>query len=414
MITDAESHEPQSKMKIGTSAAEPQQLPAGSAALGSVPAKDSPAEEAAPDVQQGLPPQVKADVARRPKQGGEYKKRLRPESISELFEHAYHESGRKLNLVRDLTHITVDPEESQSEVELVLRHSAADTFLVVPAHLLAATAEITTRSHVRERILQLILVGLANHKLFESVSERLVDPKLDPPLTAREVNSIAKTFTFDMADAEKAPERRTALRDRVRVNAVTAFALFRVLRDDWTADQFIQDMSTLVWDSPLQRSAPRMAALLATAKNSDALSQLSRHFEVLILEAQTRASAAIRRSNELEHKANSAEAQTNALISKVEMGQSRLLQLQSQVDELAKRLDIEQSNRRVDKSHLVDDYEALRTQIIRKLSTQVDLLSDALYAIRNGEAGVAEEFVDRALRKIDAEVARLRDLDEGE
>jgi hypothetical protein len=84
------------------------------------------------------------------------------------------------------------------------------------------------------------------------------------------------------------------------------------------------------------------------------------------------------------------------------------------VHDLAQQLAAERNDRRVDKSHLVDDYEALRTQIIRKLSFQVDLLGDALYAIRSGEKAVAEEFVDRALRKIDGEVKRLRALEEGE
>ena len=64
----------------------------------------------------------------------------------------------------------------------------------------------------------------------------------------------------------------------------------------------------------------------------------------------------------------------------------------------------------VDKSHHVDDYETLRTQVIRRLSAQVELLGDGLHALRNGSTGVAEEFVDRALTAIKDEVTRLKDL----
>ena len=67
----------------------------------------------------------------------------------------------------------------------------------------------------------------------------------------------------------------------------------------------------------------------------------------------------------------------------------------------------------MDKSHLADDYEVLRTQVIRRLSAQVGLLRDGLHALRNGRTGVAEEFLDRSLTAIEGEVTRLKDLDGG-
>jgi len=76
------------------------------------------------------------------------------------------------------------------------------------------------------------------------------------------------------------------------------------------------------------------------------------------------------------------------------------------------QLEKEQKGRFADEVHAVDDYENLRTQIIRQLSGQVNLLSDGLHALRNGSIAVADEFVDRALAKIDAEVKRLKELAE--
>jgi hypothetical protein len=374
------------------------------------PSENDPAETA--EVIPGLGPSASNDDQQ--KQSSDSKKRVRPETIAELIEYAYREAGRKLNLTRDLKHLTLEQDSAQAEVDLIRRLAADDPFLAVPQSLLAAVAEVQTKSQVQGRILELVLAAFASHKLFEGVLLRLADPKADPPLTAYEISSIAKTFTFETVNSEEVPERKTSMRDRVRVNAITGFELFRVLRDGWTTDQFIQDMSALVWDNPIQRSAPRMAALLATAKNNDALSQISRHFEQLLLNAQTQASAAHRRANELEHRANSAESENRALTTRLDAERSHTSDLQTQAHHLAQQLAAERNSRRVDKSHLVDDYEALRTQIIRKLSSQVDLLGDALYAIRSGEKAVAEEFVDRALRKIDGEAKRLRALEEGE
>lgn len=48
-------------------------------------------------------------------------------------------------------------------------------------------------------------------------------------------------------------------------------------------------------------------------------------------------------------------------------------------------------------AHVVDDYEKLRTSAYRGVRQQVDLLGDALHAIRHERLAVADEFVDRAL-----------------
>jgi hypothetical protein len=361
------------------------------------------------------PTDVQADSQKQQSnQGSDTKKRTRPQTITELIEHAYREAGRKLNLTRDLTNLTVDPDASQAEIKLVRQLAADDQLLAVPPSLLAALAEIETKPPARQRVLELVLVAFADHKLFQNKLERLNDPRVEPPLTAREISSAAKTLMIDAVSRAQAPERRTAIRERLRVNAVTAFELFRVLRDGWTSDQFVEDMCGLIWDAPIQRSASKMAALLATAKNTDALSQLSRHFELRLRDSQRETAEARGRAAQQERRAEAAEARGSSLSADLEAERSRVAELQSQADDLAQRLTAEQSSRVVDKSHLVDDYEALRTQIVRQLTAQVEILGDGLHALQKGRTAVAEEFVDRALTKIDGEVKRLKQLDGGQ
>lgn len=60
------------------------------------------------------------------------------------------------------------------------------------------------------------------------------------------------------------------------------------------------------------------------------------------------------------------------------------------------------------KSHLIDDYETVRTHALRTLLRQTDLLDDALHALRNGSPHVTDEFVERVRDDIDAEIAWLR------
>lgn len=341
-------------------------------------------------------------------------KRERPKTILALVEYAYSEAGRKLNLSRkDLLALSVQPDDAQAEIDAVRRLAAEDPLLAVPPSLLSSLAELGSEQSVRRRILELVLVAFAGHKLFEGRIDRLTDQQPLNMLGAKELNNAAKRITFSDLGLKEESEFSDANRTRLRINAVTALELFRVLRDRWTSRQFIEDMAASVWDAPPLPSAHKTAALLATAKNTEALSQVVRHFENLLRDSNKEIEKALSQAREQELRAITAEASGRRLTADLETARAHAEELVAKTTDLAKRLSAEQSNRVVEKSHHVDDYEALRTQVIRRLSTQVELLGDGLHALRNGSTGVAEEFVDRALSAIDGEVARLKELDGG-
>ncbi|MDP9183202.1 MAG: hypothetical protein M3P04_10560 [Actinomycetota bacterium] len=339
-------------------------------------------------------------------------RRERPKSILALIEYAYAESGRKLTLARkDLRELVVDGEEAQAEIEAVRRLSAQDPLLAVPPSLLATLAELGAEVSVRRRLLELVLVAFADHRLFEGRMERLADAEMQPILTAREVSEAARRVNFDAQAALALSELTEAGRERLRVNAVTAFELFRVLRDGWNSSQFVEDMCALVWDAPHQSSAYKTAALLATARNGDALGQLARHFEGRVRDLERELTHMVAFSASQQQRAVAAEGASESIRTELDGERSRSHDLQSRIDDLQGRLLNEQSSRVVDKSHHVDDYETLRTQVIRRLTAQSELLADGLHALRNGSSPVAEEFVDRALTAIKSEVARLKNRD---
>jgi uncharacterized phage infection (PIP) family protein YhgE len=93
--------------------------------------------------------------------------------------------------------------------------------------------------------------------------------------------------------------------------------------------------------------------------------------------------------------------------------QSELTASRRQIVQLESRLRDEQEQASIARSHHADDYEILRTQIVRQLSKQANLLGDGLHALRNGRHEIADEFVDRALTAITGEVASLRQQDLG-
>lgn len=337
-------------------------------------------------------------------------KKERPKSILALFEYAYSEAGRRLTLARkDLRQLTVGLEATQAEIDAVRQMATEDPWLAVPPSLLASLAELGAEPPVRRRVLELVLVSLSTHRVFAGRLERLADVNLQPPLTALEVSDAAKRLTFDALGLNDAEQLKEAARERLRVNAVTAFALFRVLHDGWTSERFIADMSAVVWNAPIQRNASKVAATLATAKNAEALSQLSRQFEKLLRESHQETLDARAQVSRLELLVQTAEESSRVLADELDVKHLQIAEMKSEVADLAKSLAAEQSSRVVDTSHLVDDYELLRTRVIRRLTSQIELLSDGLHALRHGSPEVTDEYLDRALSAFRQEVDSLRE-----
>ena len=107
----------------------------------------------------------------------------------------------------------------------------------------------------------------------------------------------------------------------------------------------------------------------------------------------------------------SADEQSQALSAELDAERQRAAQLASELAALRKALTAERSSRVVDQSHHVDDFETLRTRVLRQLSAQADLLADSLHALRHGSTDIAEEFVDRSLTAITKEVTQLKEMD---
>ncbi|MCW3767780.1 MULTISPECIES: hypothetical protein [Paenarthrobacter] len=332
-----------------------------------------------------------------------------PKSILALFEFAYREPGRKLNLTRKaLDDIPLQPNAAQDEVDAVRRLVQTDPFLNVPPNVLAAVAELGAERRVRERILDLVLEAMDNHSVFKNRIRPWMEAQTQAP--TQQVIEAVKEAKFNELGLQKPSDLTEATRERLRVNAVTTVALMSVLRG-MPLDHFIDDMSTHIWKKHMDRNEARAAAVLSAAKNTDALHYLSQRFTTRVQDSDAGRERATIQAREYELRAIRAEALGKQRLSDLDSERTRSARLEAEIDDLKRRLAAEQSSRIVDRSHHVDDYEILRTQVIRRLTNQVELLNDGLHALRNGSTDVAEEFVDRALNAIGGEVKRLKEID---
>ena len=336
--------------------------------------------------------------------------RFTPGTILELIGHAYAEGGKRLILAADLSELEFDKGQAEAEMSQLRRLAENDRQLAVPPQILIAVARVKLKPATRGRILELVLAALAVSPAFLPYQKQLLDPGAEPRLDARNISEATKVVTYLSLGYSESKSFTPAHREQLRVNAVTAFTLLRVLRDGWSLEWLTESMTSLVWTAAA-RPGGHGAAVLASAPGASAMSQLARYFEGRVAAVTGRAEDAEGRAAFQARRAGLAEEQSQALSAELDAERQRAAQLASELDALRKALTAERSNRVVDQSHHVDDFETLRTRVLRQLSAQADLLADGLHALRHGSTGIAEEFVDRSLTAITKEVTQLREMD---
>ncbi|MCK0173898.1 hypothetical protein [Mycolicibacterium sp. F2034L] len=130
-------------------------------------------------------------------------------------------------------------------------------------------------------------------------------------------------------------------------------------------------------------------------------------------EAAEQAAQAEERASNLLVRVDAANEEGERLRTAIEDKESELSALRARIEALQAQIDAERRDRVIDQSHHIDDYEVLRTRIVRSLGKQVDLLSDGLHAVRNRSYSVTEEFIERALDSMSKELRQLNEEGDG-
>jgi len=294
------------------------------------------------------------------------------------------------------------------ERDRILELASKDQTLRGLVNLLSPISQHAPRkSPLRERISDLAIAALWHHPLFNNLTARPRTPAGLPDVSAKRIWQAAPEVAKGLGQSESQGRA-------LRANAVTAFSLLRVIRADWTLEELVVALGGTLWASVPDSSSRSAvaAAILVGAGDHDLRVRLGVLYEWAAHathEAEKQSSAASAASTINLRRASEAEARVAAL-------ELEVAELERDLSERGERLRLSEAQLRNEKerssvarSHHADDYEVLRTQIVRQLSKQTDLLADGLHALRNGSHGIAEEFVDRALTAITREVANLKD-----
>jgi hypothetical protein len=345
-------------------------------------------------------------------------------TVEELLTFAYESNARLLEFSKDaLKKLPITDEGIESQSALVATLAPTDPTMSVPFKLLQYAARQGVQLKRAEdgdvgralnRLVDLALVALGHNPVFRVWMDQLLDPRRGPQPTTEHLRDAAR-----QVGAEKlglSPEKfKSADSDRLVKNAVACYGLLRALQREWTLDEFIDASYRAVWkiEAPEAVGLERAAGEIGASRDHAVLGIVGTNYlariarlDRQISQLERDAAAAWNRETRLRDELTSAKEREEAALARAEAFSADVVRLQ-------KELAAERDNRVVDKSHMADDYETLRTRIIRRLGGEIDLLTDGLHALRNGAPNVAEEFLDRSLLALTREVEQLKDASGG-
>ena len=342
------------------------------------------------------------------------------ESIEALLTEAFESKGHVLAFGPDkLKKLPVTEEQIKAQAEVVATLAKADPTLNGPFKLLQYVASRgvplgrktgAPLEAVLERLRDLALLALGLHPVFRVWTEELGDPRRTPELTVEVVrDEVGKVSaeTFDLTE----DQFKKSDKERLLRNAIACLSLVRALQREWNLDRFIDETQASLWsaDVPKAIGPEKAAGLLSASRDGNLLGLVAETYEARVSARDQEITRLKREAARDAHRIETLEEQKREAVTREEALTARVEAFSADIVRLRKELDAERDNRVVDKSHATDDYETLRTRVIRRLTGEIDLLTDALHAIRNGASPVAEEFLDRSLLALSREVEQLKD-----
>ncbi|MEU1186545.1 hypothetical protein [Streptomyces sp. NPDC005859] len=344
-------------------------------------------------------------------------------SIEELLAFAYESNARLLEFSKeDLKKLAITDEGISSQSALVESLAPTDPTLSAPFKLLQFAArqgvplkraEDGGLAPALNRLVDLAVFALGHSPVFGGRVDQLVDPRKDPQLSIEHVRAAAQRVADELGGAPK--QFKAADSERLVRHAIACYGLLRALQRDWTLDQFIDASYDSLWryEAPEAAGLERAASQVGASSDHKVLGIVGANYlariarlERQVTHLESEAAAARNRETRLRNELSTVEEREQSALARADAFSADVVRLQ-------KELVAERDNRVVDKSHMADDYETLRTRIIRRLGGEIDLLTDGLHALRNGAPDVAEEFLDRSLLALTREVKQLKDASGG-
>lgn len=395
-------------------------------------AEGSPQDPTKPDPQDVLPaPPVTADAAppvdgpvrdqpSKPEEAAPADAYKRPgikevRSIDGLLRYAYARSGR-FSIPLTVRNAIADEDSVVAGLRAQIEDLASqDPLLKVPIRILAAVDRAHGSLKFRRRCLTAVALALLSNPSLRAVTgldAALLYPDYGQPAVL--LGEVASRLRSDEPRPRASHEEAMKEADRKELtdNGVLAVALYFAIQRDWTDAVLARHLEAVLWAEGYQaaRGSKREStkALLVEAAPG-ALGTVTQAWRADIETAEERAATADRLRDHANEEREVAVGLQHAAEAESERLRSLLSEREETITQLRDAIAEEQRARHVQSSHAVDDYENLRTRVIRLMDRQLTLLEDGLHALRNGSTWVTEEYLERVIEAVVNQTNSLRD-----
>ncbi len=276
--------------------------------------------------------------------------------------------------------------------------ASRDTKLATALALLLTTEKSELSGTARKNITELAARILTQHPAFigdEPLQDRVaqlrtetVDTETLSQTVVRVENLVGRPF--DGRESMKAPALQ-ALQD----NAVHIVVLLAGSAAQWDLPQYIDALADEVWDAvTVQSGTTADREKLATIPKST-----RRAAAVIVGSARERIRAVESERDSALARVDIAHAENARLIGELEAARLRVEDLETELSGVRAALDEEVNARRSERMSSTNSFEILRVDTAKLIADQIEVLEDALDALKHGHTQVTDEFVSRSVIK---------------
>jgi hypothetical protein len=340
-------------------------------------------------------------------------------SFLDFFRHCYSLKGKKISIsvktVKKIEEKKISGFKHDTDLANLLKSNVVeDKLLNVSPQILIAVMGSKFDFQSRLRIMRYISQSVHEHPMLFAEEYRnalMIDnPDLDQ-LFRKLTDSIRRFSEKQNSSADKSEHLSPDALEQLRRNSIATFLLIFSIKQQWPTEKFITCFNKYYLETRHQIDvAERLSnnAAIAEPGRDASVAIVAKVLLKRIDALSQELSDAARKIESNYLRALKAEDEVGKALETIAEKNSTILSLETQISQLTMEIANRETAILNAATHHIDDYDAIRTRVLRTLSTQVDLLTDGLHALRKDNKEVAEEFMDRTISSLNREIEKLR------
>lgn len=336
--------------------------------------------------------------------------RAKIETVEQFIAHAYARRGQRVGLTpAEEKLLCRQPRLDDAALARLFDLAAEDVLLSVPRQLLLACRDIVGFPMLGNVVREFVGEVLARHPIFgppalSAALKNLPDsPELELALTM-----LAKAESEELTGVIRGRGLKPKALQELQANATYCLAVWFIETRGIGLERVNRGLFAALW-RPAAEALPVETDRLRCLTEVSGVASIGLAAGTFKQQADAQASVALTAVRAQE----ALQEQRRALDEQMQEMQAQLLERDKLIAAMEQRFAQETQNHEHTRIHLKDDYEQLRTRLLRRLKAEVVLLTDGLHALRRDppKIRVMDDHAERALEGLKREIRSLESED---